>query len=159
MGTPPNCTAPGYFCSGNEEFAFFIGPEVPVESSYALYEFPVSSGNCYANPQYNVASTADWANGRSLLGQDHRLVAFSVTAIGTSTEYAIDLKIANTSGGPNQAGDDLLCSPSLPEDGAGGCSPTAADLTDYSLQDIRCKIQVGSQFCDVAELQTEVGSL
>ena len=102
---------------------------------------------------------ADWANGRSLLGANHRLINFSVIPIATSTEYAIDIKIANTSGGSSQAGDDLLCSPSLPSDGPGGCSPGAGDLTDYSLSDIKCKTQVGSQFCDVAELQTDVGGL
>jgi hypothetical protein len=117
----------------------------------------VPSGGCYPNPQTNPSSSADWVDGRSLLGNNYRLITFDITNLTGTPEYSIAIKIAYTSGGVNNAGDDLLCSPSIAH-GAGNCSAGAPNLTDYTLADIECKGQVGQQFCDVADLHSNVGS-
>jgi hypothetical protein len=160
-GTPPNCTSPGYICAGNVEFAYFIGSEVP----YALYELPNSSGICVPDPEFNPITMPNWSSGRSLLGDNYRLLLFNISNDAGTPEYEINIKIAYTSGGVNGAGDDLLCSASIPGYTAGSCALNSPNLTltdyiqsDYTQSDIECKSQVGQQFCDVAALQSNVGS-
>jgi prepilin-type N-terminal cleavage/methylation domain-containing protein len=167
LGTPPNCIQPGYLCTSNDEYSFFIGSETPIEAPYALYQLTIpSGGGCTKNPE--SIYQANWSGGRSLLGPHYRLITFSETQVcnsnagcgstGTNYEYALDIKLAYTSGGANGSGDDLLCSPSVATGNAGNCAANAPILTDYSLPGIQCKTGIGSQFCDVTQLQSNVGT-
>ena len=142
LGTPPNCTEPGYFCTSTEEFSFFLGEEVPYDSSYALYQLPLPSSGCTPDPQYDSpASSSAWTDGRSLLGNNYRLINFNVQPVGSLPEETIILKIAYTSGGTNNTGDDLLCVPGQPASSPGSCSPGSPNLTDFTNSSIVCKGQ------------------
>jgi prepilin-type N-terminal cleavage/methylation domain-containing protein len=149
-----------YYCTENQEFIFALGKEmpheVPVSMPYALYQFP-DGGSCYPDPQSSPAGQAALAAGSSLLGNNYRLLNFSINQIGTTNEWSIDIKLAYTNGGLNDAGDDLLCKPGTAYNMVGGCGPASPQLIDFSSpQSFICKPDVGRQFCDVAELQSIV---
>lgn len=153
----PTSTQPvGLLCTGNQEFAYLLGKAVgtPEAPTFGLHELSVTPGDCPTDPQ----SQGGWNTGTSLLGNNYRLITFKLTPLSSPANYyALDIKIAYTSGGAQNAGDDLLCSPSvIPATDPGGCAPSTANLTDFTLPDITCKTSAGSQFCDVAELQSIV---
>jgi len=163
-----------YVCTSSEEFIYNLGDEMPTEVAslsipYALYEFPISSASeCQTNPGSNPNLAQAVAAGQSLLGTHYRLMAFNVTpvnALDQQSEWDIDIKIAYTSGGVNGAGDDLLCSPSVTSETTDGyCSPAAPSYTptDFKTADadasMRCKNEVGEQYCNVENLQGIVGN-
>lgn len=151
----PSTNTPGYFCVNGQEFVYFIGDvglqstnEFPMGYSSALYEMPETpSGMCDA-PSGDTGGT-------SLIGYHYRLVAFTITNLASpSAEWLINLKIAYTSGGTNDLGDDALCSPSI----RNSCSSSTSILSkaNYSNSDITCKGGLSLQFCYVDQLQSIV---
>jgi len=154
--TPPSPNAPGYFCTGNEEYAFYLGSEVP-DVPYVMEEFPVPPGNCYAYPQNSTdpQAVSGWAKRTSLFGQYNRLISFKVSQVGSTNLYAISMKLAYSSGGSSGTGDDLLCSPSIAS-GFGSCRAGSGNLVSFTSPDIICRSGVGSQFCNVSSLQSIV---
>jgi prepilin-type N-terminal cleavage/methylation domain-containing protein len=152
----------GAICTGTEEFYYTnIGQSYPAGGG-SFYEFPNTSGGCYVSaPQTpDVADPTGWAERKSLLSANMRLITLTVTQEAANSNqvswaqlYKIDLKIAYASGGSTtDPGGDLLCSPSQPL----GCSPQAPNLTNYTLPDIQCRPNIGYQYCDVEALNFAV---
>ena len=145
----------GYLCTPTEEFAYNLGGEMPVgvpntTPRYALYQFPLEGNSCSNDPVHDLS--AAMADGQSLLSTHYRLLDFKISQVNLAQpEYSVDIKIAYTAGGQNDAGDDLLCDPSI------GCGPSAAPLTSFNSTD-QCKNEAGEQYCDIEELQGVVGT-
>lgn len=141
----------GYFCIGEQEFVYKLGVLQP-SATHSLYAF-TNNGSCWNTVG---AAPAGYANGKELLSSHTRLVDFSLTPIGdTGSLYAISLKIAyanDNSDGSN----DLLCAPNqVTGSCGGGAKLLAVQLTQPAvLADVRCKSQIGSQYCSVVQLST-----
>jgi Tfp pilus assembly protein PilE len=157
----PSGSTPGYFCTDSEEYVFYLGQTETTSYPYPPLEaMPLGAAQvCVPNPADN-ASPAVWAERQSLLGTHYRLTAFSVSgpvtfANSIDDEWAIDIKIAYTTGGVDGTGDSLLCAPSV----SGSCATGATmPSSDFTAPDVTCKNQIGSEYCSVAGLQSIIGN-
>lgn len=135
-----------YLCAGNQEFLFKPGVQEP--AGVSIYQFN-TGGTCY-----NSSNSADatyygnapgWDKRLDLL-QDHmRLAQLKVTGLDARS-WNVTVKVA-------YGDDDLLCAPTSDP---GSCAASAANLTDFTKDDLTCRPGNGSQFCNVSTLSTTV---
>jgi prepilin-type N-terminal cleavage/methylation domain-containing protein len=131
----PGGSPSGYYCVGNQRFQYKLGQKLPGVGQ-ALYQ--VTDSTCGA---------AAPAGGRELLQNNMRLINFSIVPVASNpTLFTVTVKLA-------YGDDDLLCAPSV----GGSCNAGGALTgTQFTLPDVRCKLQAGSQFCATSTLMTTV---
>jgi competence protein ComGC len=142
-------TGSGVVCVGNQEFYYNLGKEIKSGSDVALHQFTIPKGQCFdgasgsGSNAYN-ASASGYSAGHEVLQTNMRLTQFRVEDDGTDTNtYTITIGLAD-------GDDDLFCAPdSVPN----SCTSNAT-LTDFTVSDLACRSQAGSQFCDVVNLLT-----
>lgn len=140
-------TTTGYVCAGNQEFVYSEGGPLPT-APYALSHI-TNVSNCDTTPS---------PTGTEMLQKHMRLTQFKVTPVSgdaTGTEWSITVGVAYGDT------DDLFCDANIsPATASHGCAAGAASFTSDSqlvaAGKLACKLGSGSQFCDVALLNTTV---
>ena len=92
------------------------------------------------------------SGGRELLGDNMRVSKFTITQLGSTDTYDVSVRVV-------YGDDDLLCSPGIAPASAGGCNPSApagSQAVFGTHNDLVCRINAGSQFCAVSQLDTTV---
>lgn len=150
-GFPANT---GVICVGNQEFYYNLGQEITSSTSTALHVWNVAYGECYNSPasgaNYYKSAASGYSTGKELLQNRMRLTQFDVSDIdgGATDTFAVNVGIA-------YGDDDLLCAP---ESVSNSCRSDAANITDFTVPDLNCKPDTGSQFCAVINLTTNAQS-
>lgn len=126
------------FCIGSDVYSYTLGAQVEPnpdasypadQDNHGLVEAPIS-----CDTSVTPDRLAQTAGATELLGQGMRLGALSITQIGSSQLYTVEVTVIY--------GDaDLLTT-----------TPTAS--TDWGQE--ACKSGAGSQYCDVSQLTTQV---
>lgn len=124
-GSPPTCNVPTgphpHVLIGDEEFFYFVNVQYGTSKPYVLLEVPTST--CLSAPPVSLP-----AGSRELLIPHTRLAVFSVSQVGTTGLWTVNIRVAY--------GDD--------------------DLLTGSGSNMVCKLTTGSQFCYVAALTATV---
>ncbi len=130
---PPGTTS---LCIGNTQYAYVLGYQlvksVPAPASHQTNHGMLENNSSCASGNsldLNGSLPAGDANDAELLGQNMRLANLTITQLGSSNFYTIDVRVV-------YGADDLLTNPT---------STTT-----------NCQGGAGSQFCAVAELSTTV---
>ena len=130
------------FCTGGKQFLYTLGTPVgSVAGKPGLYVQGAPVSGCAVVPA---------AGGQELLGAHMRLTAIGVSPVaGVTNVYSLNIGVA-------YGDSDLLCNTSK-NGTSGGCgsSDAANSLTQtVTGNDVKCKPQTGSEFCDVVVLTT-----
>lgn len=142
------------YCVGNNIFIYNLGQEFTQISSSNIGLIYGSSTTCpTTGPNLSTLINTDIQNGefQELLSPMMRVVNFSITPksltnLNGSLLYDINIGIAF---GSNQA----LC------DTSNSCSSqTTMNTSNYSGSNVRCKLQLGDQYCGVSYLNTIVAN-
>lgn len=140
------------FCIGDQLYSYLIGYQL-VDGSISGHQAhhtlvrETLSGCDSSSSARNLQAVGSLpSDGTELLGQHMRLAVLDVSSGVISGTYDIKVRVV-------YGDDDLLCSPS----GVPGSCNSTATMTKYNYPDLRCKPQIGSQFCAVSELATTVG--
>jgi prepilin-type N-terminal cleavage/methylation domain-containing protein len=147
-GTVATDGSQGIFCAGTQVFLYTMGKTLsgsPSSTNWGLYQLN--------NPSSNCVTPGTTTGGTELLGSNMRLTNLSLSQIGTTNVWQLELRVAN--GDP-----DLLCRPSIAGAAKGSCNAGATNYATSDVitgSDVRCKIQIGSQFCSISDLTTAIG--
>src|ERR1035437_5692869 len=149
--TVPNPPSPAFFCVGSRRYSYLLGRQVVQgipnvikhQTNHALVS-DVGPGNCTVAQNVQSLPVVLPTQDTEMMAPNMRLVKLNITQIlpATSNSYLLDVRVA-------YGGDDLLYSPSNPLKLFGVPGGTIEP-------DAACKIQAGSQFCDVSEVSTVV---
>ena len=139
------------FCVGSRRYSYLLGWQVVQgipnaikhKTNHALIS-DVGPGNCTIAQNVQSFPVVLPTQDTEMMAPNMRLVKLNITQIlpATSNSYLLDVRVA-------YGDDDLLYSPSSPLNLFGGPGGTIEP-------DAACKIQAGSQFCDVSEVSTVV---
>jgi len=149
----------GYCVGSGKRYSFQLNRQVkdktPLSVDHQGYHGLVSdtvTGCNTSTSPYDVANApADLttvspalSNPRELLGQHMRLAKFDIEQ--NVDLYTITIRVV-------YGDDDVLCSPSTPND----CNtPTSTAGVDNNMPDLTCRGSIGSSYCAVSELTTTV---
>jgi prepilin-type N-terminal cleavage/methylation domain-containing protein len=147
-GTVATDGSQGIFCAGTQVFLYTMGKQLtgaPGPTNWGLYQLN--------NPSSNCTTPADTSGGTELLATNMRLAYLNLSQIGSTNVWQLELRVAY--GDP-----DLLCRSSINGTSTGSCNAGATDYTASDIiqgNDVHCKLETGSQFCSMTDLQTAIG--
>lgn len=147
-GTVATDGSQGIFCAGSQVFLYTMGKQLtgaPSATNWGLYQLNNPSPNCTTPP--------DTSGGTELLATNMRLAYINLSRVGTTNVWNLELRVAY--GDP-----DLLCRSGIGGTSKGSCNSGAVEYTSADAitgNDVKCKLQTGSQFCSMTDLQTAIG--
>jgi prepilin-type N-terminal cleavage/methylation domain-containing protein len=147
-GTVATDGTQGIFCAGTQVFLYTLGKALtgaPSAANWGLYQLN--------NPSSNCTIPGSTAGGTELLSTNMRLTNINLAQQGVTNGWQVDVRIAY--GDP-----DLLCRSSISGAAKGSCARGAVNYTVGDIvsgTDVICKLQIGSQFCSIADLSTAIG--
>lgn len=153
LPSSPGSQDGGYCVGPSKEYNFTLNTQISGSIKDGLVSWPGISCSS-ASPVLRPGSSGFTlpANARELLGDNMRLVKFTITSVGGDL-YDVSIRVA-------YGADDLLCSPkNIAPNNPGGCNPTApggSPTVFGTKNDLICRDVAGNQFCAVAQLDTTV---
>lgn len=128
----------GHFCAGGYRFTFdTTGTKYDPASTATGLQMAKMGATCDASPA---------SDSKQLLGKNMRLTTLSVTKVGSTDLYRVELGLA-------YGDDDLLCDGTTCDSSS---NPSTYWRASLGANDLRCRSSAGSQFCATSKLTTTV---
>lgn len=157
-----NPSGQSVICIGAQRYTYQLGHELTnTPNDHVLWhDTMTSTSGCSAlslNGNTPGAGNPDVVpgSGSEMMAVHMRLTDFSVAA-ATGSNYQLIVGVAFTSGG-SSGNDDLLCNRNAPPDCDTAGTSTNGHLMSHVPGTIQCKGGLGSEYCAVSFLSTNVG--